>query len=106
MGGSKKGRGYMCTYGWFTLRFDRKEQNSVKQLSFNKKIKRKKKRYPLKVRFFKTQITYILIYKKNYTIFISKKKKHKYCREKEVVYLFVGVYFLYVESHSIKDLGS
>ena len=32
-----KGRGYMCTYGWFMLRFDRKEQNSVKQLSFNKK---------------------------------------------------------------------
>ena len=25
------------------LRFDRKQQNSVKQLSFNKKIKRKKK---------------------------------------------------------------
>ena len=32
-----KGRGYMYTYGWFMLRFDRKQQNSVKQLSFNKK---------------------------------------------------------------------
>ena len=32
-----KGRGYMYTYGSFMLRFDRK-QNSVKQLSFNKKI--------------------------------------------------------------------
>ena len=27
----------MYTYGWFMLRFDRKQQNSVKQLSFNKK---------------------------------------------------------------------
>ena len=31
-----KGRGYIYTYGWFMLRFDRKQQNSVKQLSFNK----------------------------------------------------------------------
>ena len=29
--------GYMYTYGWFMLRFDIKQQNSVKQL-FNKKI--------------------------------------------------------------------
>ena len=36
-----KGRGYMYTYGWFMLRFDRKQQNSVKQLSFNKKNKLK-----------------------------------------------------------------
>ena len=33
-----KGRGYMYTDGWFMLRFDIKQQNSVKQLSFNKKI--------------------------------------------------------------------
>ena len=33
-----KGKGYMYIYGWFMLRFDRKQQNSVKQLSFNKKI--------------------------------------------------------------------
>ena len=39
--GGSKGRGYMHTYGWFMLRFDRKQQNSVKQLSFNKKIKKK-----------------------------------------------------------------
>ena len=32
-----KGRGHMYTYGWFMLRFDRKQQNSAKQLSFNKK---------------------------------------------------------------------
>ena len=32
--------GDMYTYGWFMLRFDRK-QNSVKQLSFNLKIKKK-----------------------------------------------------------------
>jgi len=35
--GGSKGRVYMYTYGWFMLRFDRKQQNSVKQLSFNKK---------------------------------------------------------------------
>ena len=39
-----KGRGYMYTYGWFMLRFDRKQQNSVKQLSFNKKINKLKKK--------------------------------------------------------------
>ena len=38
-----KGREYMYTYGWFMLRFDRK-QNSVKQLSFNLKINLKKSR--------------------------------------------------------------
>ena len=31
------GSGYMYTYDWFMLRFDRKQQNSIKQLSFNKK---------------------------------------------------------------------
>ena len=35
--GGSKGRGHMYTYGWFMLRFDRKQQNSVKQLCFNKK---------------------------------------------------------------------
>ena len=35
--GGSKGRGYIYiyTYGWFMLRFDRKKQNFVKQLSFN-----------------------------------------------------------------------
>ena len=33
--GVSKGRGYMYTYGSFMLRFDRKQQNSVEQLSFN-----------------------------------------------------------------------
>ena len=37
--GGSKGRGYVYTYGWFMLRFDRKQQNPVKQLSFNKKLK-------------------------------------------------------------------
>ena len=37
--GSSKEKGYMYTYGWFRLRFARKQQNSVKQLSFNKKKK-------------------------------------------------------------------
>ena len=35
--GGSKGRGYMYIYGLFMLKFDRKQQNSVKQLSFNKK---------------------------------------------------------------------
>ena len=35
--GGSKGRGYMYTYGWFMLSFDRKQQNSVKQLFFDKK---------------------------------------------------------------------
>jgi len=30
-----KREGYMYTYGWFMLRFDRKQQNTVKQLPFN-----------------------------------------------------------------------
>ena len=34
--GGSKGREYMYTYGSFMLRFDRKQQNSVKQLSFSK----------------------------------------------------------------------
>ena len=35
--GGSKGRGYMYTYSWFILKFDQKQQNTVKQLSFNKK---------------------------------------------------------------------
>ena len=35
----------MYTYGGFLLRFDRKQQNSIKQLSFNlKKILKKRSR--------------------------------------------------------------
>ena len=33
--GGSGGRGHMYTYGWFMLMFDRKQQNSVKQLSSN-----------------------------------------------------------------------
>ena len=36
-----KERGHLCTYGWLMLRFDRKQQNSLKQLSFNKNILQK-----------------------------------------------------------------
>ena len=39
--GGSKGRGYMYTYDWFMLRFDRKQHSSVKQLSFNKKNENK-----------------------------------------------------------------
>ena len=34
--GGSEGRGYVSTYGRFMSRFDRKQQNSVKELSFNK----------------------------------------------------------------------
>ena len=44
--GGSKGRGYMCTYVWFMLTFDRKQHNSVMQLSFNKKIKEKRTKKP------------------------------------------------------------
>ena len=43
--GASKGRRYMYIYGWFMWRFDRKQQNSVKQLSFNKKINWKQKHH-------------------------------------------------------------
>ena len=36
------GREHWCIYGWFLLMYDRKPQSSVKQLSFNLKIKFKK----------------------------------------------------------------
>ena len=41
--GGAKGREYVYTYGLFMLRFDRKQQNSEKQLSFNNKKKSKNK---------------------------------------------------------------
>ena len=31
--GNSKGKGYMNTYGWFMLRFDKKQQSSVKQFN-------------------------------------------------------------------------
>ena len=38
MGGRFKREGYIYTYGWFILRLDRKQENYVKQLFFNKSI--------------------------------------------------------------------
>ena len=62
MRGSFKREGeYMYTYGWFTLRFDRKQQTSVKQLYFNKKKinnYKKKKRIP---EWFAVSSTHTLI---------------------------------------------
>ena len=56
----------MYTYGSFLLRFDRKQQNSVKLLSFDKKLKTNKKRITLKnkVYFSSTlllQITFLTV---------------------------------------------
>ena len=39
-----KGHGYMYTHGLFILRFHRKQQHSVKQLSFSKKEKKVEKK--------------------------------------------------------------
>ena len=41
--GDSKGRGYTYSYGWFMLRFQRKQQNFVRQLSFNLNINKFKK---------------------------------------------------------------
>ena len=38
------GDGYMYTYGWFRLWFGRNQYNSVKQLSFSKKVNLKLKK--------------------------------------------------------------
>ena len=43
--GGSKGRGYMYTYGWFMLRFDRKQQNSVSNYPSIKKLIKKEKQY-------------------------------------------------------------
>ena len=45
MRGKFKWGGYMYTYDWFMLRFDRKQWNSVKQLFFNLKKKELKRNY-------------------------------------------------------------
>ena len=41
--GGSGGREHGCTYDWFLLLFDRKQQNSVKQLPFNYKTNLKKR---------------------------------------------------------------
>ena len=52
--GGSKGRGYMSSYGWFILRFDRKQQNSVRLLFFNKKNKLKTNKNGLQGTLFTT----------------------------------------------------
>ena len=50
MGGRFKREGiYIYTYGWFMLRFDRKQQNSVKQCSFKGKINKINKKRTLEL---------------------------------------------------------
>ena len=45
--GNWRKRGYMCTWGWFTLPYSRKQHNIVKQLNSNyEKKKRKRKISP------------------------------------------------------------
>ena len=60
----QKGGDNMYTYGWFMLMFDRKQQNSVKQLSFNKL--KKKKKYVMKYQCYgKMFVTCIIVKKYN-----------------------------------------
>ena len=62
--GGSKGRGNMCTYVWFMLRFDRKQHNSVMQLSFNKRTKEKRtKKIELTIKKTMTFIWRQLFYK-------------------------------------------
>ena len=42
--GGSKGRGYMYTNGWFMLRFDKKQQNSVKHYPSIENLNFKKKK--------------------------------------------------------------
>ena len=42
--GRPGGRDHACTHGWFLLMYDRKPQNSVKQLSFNSKLLKRRKK--------------------------------------------------------------
>ena len=61
--GGSEGRGHGCTYGWFLFMFDRKQQNPVKQLSFNGKILKRLKNSKTK------------------NIYISKEKKNSIFRK-------------------------
>ena len=61
--GGSKGKGYMYTYGWFTLRFDRKQQNSLEQLSFNLKINQFLKKKEKKIFNFSSIPTLTVSYK-------------------------------------------
>ena len=62
----------MHTYDWFRLRFDRKQQNSVKQLSFNKKINFKNK-----IKLQKKKIAGRNINNLRYTHYITLKAENK-----------------------------
>ena len=55
-----KGRGHMYTYGWFMLRFDRKQQNSVKNYP-SIKINLKKKIYFKKSQPIEKLLRYLYI---------------------------------------------
>ena len=59
VGGRLRREGTRCTYGWFLFMFDRKQQNSVKQLSFNGKILKRLKNS-------KTKNIYLSKEKKNF----------------------------------------
>ena len=74
MGGRFKREGYMHTYGWFILRFDRKQQNSVKQLSFNKSKKKKKRSCSSNAGMQEAQVQSLVGKIRSYMLSVSAKK--------------------------------
>ena len=54
-----RGRGHGCTYGWFLWTYDRKSENSVKQLILNLKSKQSEKKNPTNI-----QVKFWLIWSK------------------------------------------
>ena len=69
----------MYTYGWFILKFDRKQQNSVKQLSYNKKIFKNTVIHNLRVNFMVCE----LYLKKDFFKKESKDKKYLVSKTRE-----------------------
>ena len=61
----------MYTNGWFILRFVRKQQNSVKQLSFNKKNKLEKEHTHTKYLLWKLERTLKVIGHQNFPVLFA-----------------------------------
>ena len=85
-----KWRGCMYTYCWFMLRFDRKQQNSVKQLSFNKNILKK-------VHGKKNCILSLL---GNFTEYLTWVPVHLYS-----VYLIINKFWQLIYQYFVKEKG-
>ena len=69
----------MYTYGWFMLRFDRRQQNSVKQLPFNEKINNFNKKYLFLKCFNFSKIGAPLWWENSYTSSLSIPLPSSFC---------------------------